>query len=453
MKRNWIDKAQGMKHKASIEKPSAAIIRLRWLPILFLTGLFIATLMGGCANREEIHEDTYTCPMHPTVISDRPATCPVCGMDLVRKAHPGEEIEVTEDLSRLMKSPNEVVIASIKTIKGEYKPVPVSVDAVGIVTYDTRNIYSIPARVGGRVEKIYLKYEFQEVRKGEKVAEIYSPELLTAQREYLYLIETDAENLPLIAAAKSRLQLLGLTDHQISELSRHREVSTIFAIYAPYDGFLITDNIAPTSSTSMPQFPGSVKSGMDGMGSSASGSLSPSPESASASVSLIKEGNYVNAGQMLFTVVNPDALRIELDLPGAQSGSVNTGDKIELDFGDRKTEIGSVDFVQPFFSEGQNFLKIRAYTKKKFHIGQLVNAKIRLKARDALWVPREAVLDLGDDKVVFIKDHGVLKPKRITTGIRSGNLIEIKSGLASSEEIAANANYLVDSESFIKPVN
>jgi hypothetical protein len=86
--------------------------------------------------------------MHPTVISDRPGTCPVCGMDLVRKARAGEAVKITEDLSKLLKSPNETVVASINTIKGQYKSVPVSVQAQGVVTYDTRNIYTIPARLG-----------------------------------------------------------------------------------------------------------------------------------------------------------------------------------------------------------------------------------------------------------------------------------------------------------------
>src|SRR5687768_13171285 len=117
-------------------------------------------LFAAACNTEETSQgdDTYTCPMHPTVISDRSGSCPVCGMDLVRKARAGEEVEITDDLSKLLKSPNESVVASIKTIKGEYKSVDVSVEAQGVVTYDTRNIYTIPARVGGRLEKIYLKY-------------------------------------------------------------------------------------------------------------------------------------------------------------------------------------------------------------------------------------------------------------------------------------------------------
>src|SRR5688572_9402404 len=134
--------------------------RNSWLLIVVLA--FAVSCNKGDEHAE--HADTYTCPMHPTVISDKPGTCPVCGMDLVRKARAGEEVEITEDLSKLIKSPNETVIASIKTIKGEYKSMTVSTEAQGVVTYDTRNIYTIPARIGGRLEKVLLKYAFQQVR-------------------------------------------------------------------------------------------------------------------------------------------------------------------------------------------------------------------------------------------------------------------------------------------------
>ena len=122
-------------------QPALSALRL---PILLLI------LLAACNGGESSHQhDTYTCPMHPTVVSDRPGTCPVCGMDLVRKARPGESVEITEDIAKLLQSPNEAVVASISTLKGQYKSVPVTIQAQGMVTYDTRNIHTIPARVGG----------------------------------------------------------------------------------------------------------------------------------------------------------------------------------------------------------------------------------------------------------------------------------------------------------------
>ena len=416
--------------------------------------LTLASCGQGVDHAE--HADTYTCPMHPTVVSDRPGTCPICGMDLVRKARVGEEVEITEELSKLLKSPNEAIVASVRTIKGQYKSVPVSVPAHGVVTYDTRNIYTIPARVGGRLEKIYLKYAFQHVSKGEKIAEVYSPELITAQRELLYLLENDSENVTMIKGAKIKLELLGLSNSQINDLIEKNETSNIVNIYSPYSGYLITNSQAAPSTSGEMGSSQSAGGGMgDDMGATSSSNITPTTAMPGRpGGSILREGNYVTTGQTLFTVVNSSALRIELDLAGVYSGAVKEGSKVQLSFGDGKDFVASVDFVQPYFTEGQDFLKIRVYTNKteSLHIGHLVNAMISLAPTEALWVPREAVLDLGVQKVVFIKDHGVFKPKQVTTGVTTDGMIEVKNGLASSEEIAANAQYLVDSESFIKPV-
>jgi Cu(I)/Ag(I) efflux system membrane fusion protein len=414
-----------------------------------LSIVFFLILLIACNGKDHTQEqETYTCPMHPTVVSDLPATCPVCGMDLVRKARPGEEVKITEDLARLIKSPNEIIIANIKTIKSEYRSTPFSIQAQGVVTYDTRNIYTIPSRVGGRLEKIFLKYVFQPVKKGEKVAEIYSPELITAQRELLFLFENDSENKTLIDASKHKLELLGLSNFQITSLIEKKEILNTFSIYSPYSGYLITDQSAPSISSSV------ASSSMGkGMGTNAN-SNQAAISTENLSETLIREGNYVSAGQTLFRVVNSDALRIELDLPSRKVNAISKGDKLELDFGNGYHGETSVDFVQPFFNEGEDFLKVRVFTKmvKDLHIGHLVNATITLPATEVLWIPKEAVLDLGSDKIVFIKDRGVLKPKKVITGIVSEGRIQITSGLASSDEIAANAQYLVDSESFIKTI-
>lgn len=453
MRNNWRNKPRKVerlmffiRHSLRQRMPGAGLTCFIGAALMFLA--------SSCSNGHEAHNDTYTCPMHPTVISDRPGSCPVCGMDLVRKARPGEEIEITEDLARLLKSPNEVVVASIRTINGKFKSVPVSLEATGVVTYDTRNIYSIPARVGGRLEKVYLKYAFQDVRKGQKVAEIYSPELVTAQRELLFLLENDPENEQLIHASRNKLELLGLTTSQINAIAKNREAQNTFAIYSPYNGYVITGGTTPSVPSAMSPA-ASTGGGMNDMGG-VPGSTTTQPASLPSRTAslLVREGDYVSAGETLFQIVNTNALRIELDLPGSDGGSVSRGDTVTLITAEARQRMASVDFVQPFFSEGENFTKVRVYTKdtEGLQIGQLVRARISVRRSESLWVPRDAVLDLGTQQVVFIKDKEVLKPKTVTTGIRSGGLVEIKSGLASSEEIAANAHYLVDSESFIKPV-
>ncbi len=171
-----------------------------------------------------------------------------------------------------------------------------------------------------------------------------------------------------------------------------------------------------------------------------------------SSSELIREGSYVSTGQTLFKVINPSALRVELDLPITQAGQVNIKDEVDLDLGRGSVEKGKVDFVQPFFTAGQEFVKVRVYVKNRgdLRIGQLVQATMRLKPVEALWVPREAVLDLGLDKVVFVKEQGLFKPRNVETGVRTDGWVQVIKGLTSSDAFAVNAQYLVDSESFIK---
>jgi membrane fusion protein, copper/silver efflux system len=417
--------------------------------------LMILLLTSACnKNHDHDHTDAYTCPMHPTVNSDRPGTCPVCGMALVKKTRPGEEVQVTEDLTQLLKAPNESVVASVATTKGIYKTMPVVLEAQGVVMYDTRNIRTIPSRMNGRLEKVLLKYAFQEVTKGQKVAEIYSPEILTAQRELLYLIEHDSQNESLITSAREKLSLLGASERQINALIKRKEPLATFSIYSPYNGYVLADGPASFAAPAMSTQNAPTRNDRmtDGMGGNAASSgVTPLSKNSQAGT-LIREGSYVSSGQTLFRIVNESSLRVELNVPSNLAGAVEKGFTMTLDFGNDKIQNGTVDFVQPYFNEGQEFLIVRVYTRdtKDLHIGHLVTARIESKPVEALWVPRQTVLDLGVDEVVFVKEKNVLIPRKITTGAHAGEMIEIKRGLTSSEEIAADAQYLVDSESFIK---
>lgn len=443
MKKNWKNSRQPMFNSQRQRSVTSEL----WILI------FVIFLTSACStDKHADHADTYICPMHPTVVSDRPGTCPVCGMDLVRKARPGEEVEITEDLARLIKSPNEVVIASINTVKAVYKSLPATVQGQGVVTYDTRYVYNIPARIGGRLEKVYLKYAFQPVRKGQKVADIYSPELLTAQRELLYLTENDKSNEELIRSAKSKLLLLGASEKQVEEIIARKEAVYTFSIFSGYDGYVISENQrAPAMNTASSPAASSMGGGM-GDAAISSTQQAAAPSSSQPNSELIREGGYVTAGQALIKVVNTSALRVELNIAIAQAGSIKTGNKILLDLGNGNSEEAKVDFVQPFFSDGEEFIKVRVYVRniEGLRIGQLVSATLQFQTNDTLWLPKEAILDMGVEKIAFVKERGVFKPKKIITGIRINGSIEVRQGLASSDEVAANAQYMVDSESFIK---
>jgi len=415
--------------------------------------ILLTVFMIGCSSKDNSHEhsDTYTCPMHPTVVSDKPGVCPVCAMDLVRKGRPGEEVKITEDLARLIKSPNEVVLASIKTAKAEYKSMEVLLTIQGVVTYDTRNIYTIPARMGGRLEKVFLKYNYQPVRKGQKVAEIYSVELVSAQREFLYLLKNDPGNQFLIDAAKSKLLLLGASEKQIDELSRKQEVTYTFSIYSPHDGFVISDDQPALAAPFNRAATNSGGMGMGGAGNTSSVSSGATPTFSASS--FVREGSYVSSGQTLFRIVNTNSLWIEFNIPLNQASQIEVGEKLEWIDHD-KIKLLKIDFVEPFFSEGEDFIKLRSYYKgSDISVGKLVEARTRTTSVESLWIPHQALLDLGIDEIVFVRERGLFKPRKVSSGLQAGDWVQILNGLASSDEVAINAQYLVDSENFIKTFN
>lgn len=415
--------------------------------------LLLSLMLASCNRHDHTAEEViYTCPMHPTVTSPQPGACPVCGMELVRQGGPGEELEMTPELSRMLKSPDEAVIASVKTVRGEFKSMPVDLAVEGIVTYDTRNLHTIPARVSGRLERVYLTYELQPVKAGQKVADIYSPELNTAQRELIFLLESDPDNAALIDAARRKLELLGMAIAQIDALVTSREANPTVSIYSPYSGYVTTGRLTPPPTTPMPSANASGGGMMDGMNNAPS--TAPSVQSPLDSDQLVRAGDYVSAGQTLFTVVDSKALRIELNVPGTTAHNVRAGSKAQLSVGGGKMQDVTIDFAEPFVSKGQPFTKLRVYAdaRQSLRIGSLVRGRIHIDMQEALWVPRESVLDLGTQRIVFVQQRGVLKPRVVHTGIASDGMIEIKSGLATSDAIAANAQFLVDSESFIKPI-
>jgi Cu(I)/Ag(I) efflux system membrane fusion protein len=431
--------------QSTVNRPRPAVDRLVLTILLIIAS---ALALQNCSTNKSTEAETYTCPMHPTVISDKQGSCPVCGMDLVRKARAGEEVQITEDLNKLLPSTNEAVVSAIKTIKGEFRSMPITLAVQGIVTYDSRTQYSIPSKTGGRLEKVYLKYAFQKVVQGQKIAEIYSPELLTAQRELLYLIENDRKNSFLIESAKSKLELLGLTTRQTEDLIKNKEVSSVISVYSPYDGYVIPEDQPSFTPSSL--VPSSMNEGMNSVPLKANVTASNTDSPAA----LVRQGDYVATGQLLFKIVNTSSLRIELNLPLSIARSIKENEKVDLDFGNNTIEKAQVDFVQPFLNDGQEFVKIRLYTTKTndLQIGQLIQATIHLKPGEGLWIPSAAILDEGLNQIVFVKDRGILKPKKIETHASANGWTQVK-GLASSDEIAADAHYLVDSEDFIKTKN
>jgi multidrug efflux pump subunit AcrA (membrane-fusion protein) len=377
--------------------------------------------------------------MHPTIVQDKPGTCPICAMDLVRKGRPGEEVKITTELNYLLKPTNAIVISQIKTILPVQKSMNVTTNFSGIITYDTRRFTSIPIRFGGRVEKLLIKYNFQPIRRGQKILEIYSPELLTAQRDLLYLLNSDKENIQLIEGAKEKLKFLGASEVQINQLISTKQESYSFAVHSPVDGYVVAETLEPGQAQRLSSIDGEMTNG-----NSSNGEQTAAPINGELQ---IREGMYVSTGQVIFKVVNTEWVWAEFDVYQQDAAFININDPVQLSFDNNSKAIETrVHFVQPFFKIGESFMKARVYLPN-------AGSQFRIGQKDSWWIPLSARLDLGTKEIAFIKRRGVFRPKEIVTARQSGDWIEVLHGLDASDSLTYNAQFMIDSESFIKVRN
>jgi Cu(I)/Ag(I) efflux system membrane fusion protein len=312
---------------------------------------------------------------------------------------------------------------------------PVEITSYGFITYDTRQVGTISSNSAGRIEKLYVKFRYQKVNKGQKIMDIYSPELLTAQQNLLFLIQHDADNQVMIAAARQKLALLGMSNQQLDQVIKSGKPVFTVSIYSSYNGHIHE--------------------------SSTSDAMQEQSQTGMKDVSLLteelplKEGMYVTKGQNLFVIYNPSKAWAVLNIFSGQAGMVKVGDKVRIspETTPGKDFRASINFIEPFYRPDSKTTTARVYFDNPhmgIPIGSQLKATVFAGARSARWLPEEAVLTLGLDKVVFIKKEDAFIAHKIEAGIVNNHLIQVLDGLSENDEVAANAQYLVDSESFIK---
>jgi membrane fusion protein, copper/silver efflux system len=315
----------------------------------------------------------------------------------------------------------------------------VEIQALGKVEYDTRMTGSISSRVSGRIERMYVRYQYQPVQKGQKVLEIYSPELLTAQQNLIFLLQNDAENTSLIQAARQRLSLMGMSTAQIGAIVRNQKPDYSVAVFSNYSGHLHNaggGNMQAASSTGMGGTP------------AANYNLSTTPLN-------LKEGMYVQQGQNLFSVFNPARVWASLNVYTEGHSLIKEGQLVKIvpETAPAQPFQGKVNFIEPFYRQETKTLTVRVYfdnTKRQLPVGSQVSASVIAHTPEVYWLPKESVTTLGMDRVVFLKVQDGFRARRITTGISVGGRLQVVSGLRLQDSVAANAQYLIDSESFIK---
>ncbi|MCC9066042.1 efflux RND transporter periplasmic adaptor subunit [Flavobacterium piscisymbiosum] len=431
----------------------AKLVALLFVSILLLTACNKKTEHNIKPAHQHSANQEYTCPMHPEVIQDKPGNCPICGMELVPRHTPGTETAIDSSLKHLLKPVNEQVISNISVIKPQGGTKIFSMQVQGIITYDTREQTSISSRVSGRIERLLIKYNYQPVKKGQLIMEIYSPDLAAAQRELLFIYQSDANN-PMLQKAKERLSLLGMQQKQIQQVLKTGEISYRIPVYSNATGYILDNTATANASAAAPAAsPQSSVSddGMGGMGSSGNAASNNNASTPSASAIMLREGQYIGAGQSLFRIYTNKNLIAEFAFDPSVSPQIKKGQKLVFyEPSDKQTVYtGTIGLIQPVFKEGSNFTIARVYLQdNKFQTGKLVTAAIPIVSK-GWWLPQSAVVNLGNKSIVFKKEKDVFVPREVKTKNNADGMVLIDQDI-SDWDIAGNAAYMIDSESFIK---
>ncbi|HEX7365935.1 MAG TPA: HlyD family efflux transporter periplasmic adaptor subunit [Pelobium sp.] len=394
-------------------------IRTHYSPFTnYLIKFFLAVIFLSACNSDSKKVETnkqYTCSMHPQIVENEPGSCPVCGMDLtpIRVSH-----HTTHSADSILAINNMEPSSKTMIVKESTQTPEISMD--GSITYNTNQMKSISARVSGRIEKSFVKYNFEPVKKGQLLVQVYSPELVAIQQELLFLkSKNDTE---LLNSTKAKLALLGIGSRQINQVLKIGKADYKINIYSNYNGYLLNPNTDKKEEVQLANTPLTVK-----------------------------EGQYINSGDLLFKVFNNSNLWVEFYTNTLANDWLKVGTKLSLEINKENIET-KVNFIQPFFKNNQNYKLVRVLLnnqKHQYKIGELARATAKASPISGIWIPEQAVYQSGEKNIVYVKIKNEIQPKEVEIAAKANKQILIKKGLKSGDEIAVNASYLKDSESFI----
>ena len=377
-------------------------------------------------------------PMHPAYKSAKPGIAPDCGMKLVPvyadggappAAPGGNEPHAPANLSAMpvgtvQITPEKQQLIGVKYGEVERTGGSRTIRAVGKVAFDETRIQHIHTKVEGWIDQVFVDYTGQLVKKGQPLMTIYSPDMLASQRELLLAArarETMKNNpLPvafdqsesLLQAARRRLELWDLSGAQIDEVLKTGQPIKNVTLYSPIAGY-VTDRKA------FPQ-------------------LKVMPETD------------------LYTIVDLSRVWIMADLFEYEAPNIHVGEiaRISLEATPGRTFTARIDYIQPQVDPMTRTLKVRLDMSNPgliFKPEMYADVDFRVNLPVQLTVPADAVLDAGERKTVFVdRGNGFFEPRRVVTGERNGDRIQILSGLSAGERIVTSGNFLIDSESQMK---
>lgn len=458
--------------------------------LLLLLVLFSACSNPTDSNKHEQHQTAiYTCPMHPEIESKEAGNCPICNMKLVLKInenapdstnhqqHQGiiytcpmhPEIESKEEgicpkckmnlelkisaATHQLVSPNKQVLSRQSTIKLNSNSKPEVIYAQGIIDLDKNRNVSVSARYGGRIEKLAIKYNWQYIKKGDKILDLYSPELSTIQEEHLFLLKSKTEG-TLLEQSREKLRLLGITSEQINTLETSGKTSAVVSIFSPATGYVFFDSESTNNGGSA----SSDASPANAMGMKAMPNTNE--KTFGAAGSQIRQGVYINKGQTLFIINDLQTVWAMISIPSEFSAVVSKNKAVEIssELSENSKMMGNISLIEQEFEEKkQRFVKARISlknTNNQLKINALITAKILLE-NGHFQIPSSAVYRTGLSAVVWVKTGvtdqgtGIFVLRQVSIGSTVNEMTTIIRGLSSDEEVAKQAGYLSDSETFL----
>ncbi|RVT75372.1 efflux RND transporter periplasmic adaptor subunit [Flavobacterium sufflavum] len=405
--------------------------------ILFLVIFFVGFTVYFFAVKSDNHSEMehkneiYTCSMHPQIIRDKPGNCPICGMTLVKKIIENQNGE-DNSINNLLKQTDNFIVGNYQTTTAIDTTLSSEINLPGIVAYNPNSSVNIAARISGRIEHIYVNYKYQKVNKGQKLFDLYSPELLTEQQNFIYMIINDAENPSIINASRQKLLLYGMTLNQINTLSNSKKANPLITIYSPASG--IIDGTGTMDNTTSPEM------------------QNPTNNTA---VLDIKEGNYIKKGEIIFKLLSTDKIWGVFNVIQGYNSIIKTNQTIKITTELDKNESinAKINFIETQLNPVDKTNRIRVYlnnNKLKLPIGLRLQGVVKTNEVKGIWIQKESMVSIGNKKIVFLKMENGFRASSIKTGIEMDDFVQIMEGISIKDTIAKNAQYLIDSESFIK---
>ncbi len=395
--------------------------RIFQLSIVLIGGILVGALIfrsGRGTHVHALHPDeepgvpaTWTCSMHPQIRQDTPGKCPICGMDLVPVDDGQRRSGQTSPFVYQM-TPEAVALANIRTSKVQSLIPEHSVDLVGKVAVNEQRLEVLTADYSGRIEQLYIDFTGQRVRKGDKIASLYSPELIVAQRELLEAAKFRDINNALYDAVVQKLRLWNITDEQIDEMLTRGTIVNTIDIFAGVSGVVLRR--------------------------------------------LVARGDYVSKGSVLFEIGDLSNVWVLLEVYEADLPWIRLGQRVSFStpaFPGRQFN-STITFISPVIDPRTRTVAIRAEaanTSMQLKPDMYVQASIRAgltSGAKALVVPKSAILWTGQRSIVYVQEGSREDPafalREIELGVPVGDHYTVNEGLHEGEEIVTHGVFMVD---------